>query len=344
MKFLTQASFLFVLLCLLGVSFVHFQAIGSAQEQNPSSNAALIEAAELTKKVVELFNQSRFEEALPLAKRALELREKNLGPDHELVQAAILNVAEICKVTKRYAEARKFFERLLTTYERKFGNDDAGVAAMLDKVAVVAFLQGDFDQSEKNYQRALSVRESVFGKNSQEVAASLFSLAEFYRFTGKFERAAGVYEDSLQLRSKLLGPGDSEFQRMRERYRCLPYELPTERMRQRVNEFASRLPKADWESAGAVAGEVLNGRAISLPQPPYPGEALRDHFGGIVVVKITIDEQGNVIEAKDMCGGNPVLVKPSLAAARKARFMPTTINGKPVKVSGAVTYLFVARH
>jgi len=48
-----------------------------------------------------------------------------------------------------------------------------------------------------------------------------------------------------------------------------------------------------------------------------------------------------VIEAKDMCGGNPLLVKSSLASAREARFTPTLRAGQPVKVGGVLTYHFV---
>jgi protein TonB len=90
-------------------------------------------------------------------------------------------------------------------------------------------------------------------------------------------------------------------------------------------------------------GGVLNGQALSLPKPTYSEEARRAHARGTVVIKVTIDEYGNVIDASDMCGGNPLLVKPSLQSARGARFTPTKLSGQPVKVSGVITYNFVVR-
>ena len=59
--------------------------------QTPSSADALAEAQQLSLTVVKLFNEKKYAEALPLAKRALLLRENALGPDHDMVQSAMLN-------------------------------------------------------------------------------------------------------------------------------------------------------------------------------------------------------------------------------------------------------------
>jgi hypothetical protein len=42
-----------------------------------------------------------------------------------------------------------------------------------------------------------------------------------------------------------------------------------------------------------------------------------------------------------MCGADPVLANPCIAAAYQARFTPTKLSGKPVKVTGVITYNFV---
>ena len=80
---------------------------------------------------------------------------------------------------------------------------------------------------------------------------------------------------------------------------------------------------------------MLNGRALSLPRPPYSDEARRRRLQGTVVIKVKIDETGKVIEAADMCNGNPLLVQFSLHSARNARFTPTKLYGQPVKVAGS---------
>ena len=91
-----------------------------------------------------------------------------------------------------------------------------------------------------------------------------------------------------------------------------------------------------------VSGGVLNGKAISLPKPAYPAIARTAHASGTVVVQVVIDENGNVISAHAV-SGHPLLQAVAVAAAHGARFSPTKLSGQPVKVTGVITYNFVAQ-
>jgi periplasmic protein TonB len=91
-----------------------------------------------------------------------------------------------------------------------------------------------------------------------------------------------------------------------------------------------------------ISGGVLNGKAISLPKPAYPAIARTAHASGTVVVQVTIDENGNVISAHAV-SGHPLLQAVAVSAARGARFSPTKLSGQPVKVTGVITYNFVAQ-
>lgn len=91
-----------------------------------------------------------------------------------------------------------------------------------------------------------------------------------------------------------------------------------------------------------ISGGVLNGKAISLPKPAYPPIAKSAHASGTVVVQVTIDENGNVISAHAI-RGHPLLQAVSVSAARQAKFSPTKLSGQPVKVTGVITYNFVAQ-
>jgi len=61
------------------------------------------------------------------------------------------------------------------------------------------------------------------------------------------------------------------------------------------------------------------------------------------VISVSINETGKVTEAHDVCGADPILVKPSLQAAYLSQFTPTKLSGQPVKVNGVIVYNFVAR-
>lgn len=87
---------------------------------------------------------------------------------------------------------------------------------------------------------------------------------------------------------------------------------------------------------------VINGKAISLPTPPYPSAAQAVRAGGQVSVQVSIDEEGRVTSAKAV-SGNPLLRSVSETAAKSARFSQTFLSGQPVKVTGVIIYNFVAR-
>jgi protein TonB len=101
-------------------------------------------------------------------------------------------------------------------------------------------------------------------------------------------------------------------------------------------------PPAPTPPRAPISGGVLNGKAISLPKPQYPAIARQAHASGTVVVQVTIDENGSVISARAV-SGHPLLQAVAVGAARGARFSPTKLSGQPVKVTGVITYNFVAQ-
>jgi TonB family protein len=89
-----------------------------------------------------------------------------------------------------------------------------------------------------------------------------------------------------------------------------------------------------------VNGGVLNGKAIKKPQPRYPPEAKAARAQGVIVIQIVVDENGDVASAVGV-SGHSLLIPAGIEAARKAKFEPTTLCGKPIKVTGVITYNFV---
>jgi len=96
------------------------------------------------------------------------------------------------------------------------------------------------------------------------------------------------------------------------------------------------------ESDSASAGNFLNGRALALPKPSYPPIARSARASGTIVVQVVIDEMGNVISAHAV-SGHPLLAPVSVAAAREAKFSPPRFCGEPLRVTGVITYHFVAQ-
>jgi len=89
-----------------------------------------------------------------------------------------------------------------------------------------------------------------------------------------------------------------------------------------------------------VSGGILNGKAESLPKPVYPPVASPVNAAGAVGVSVLIDENGYVFSAEAV-SGHPLLRGESVRAACEAKFAPTQLDGRPVKVYGVITYNYI---
>jgi TonB family protein len=90
-----------------------------------------------------------------------------------------------------------------------------------------------------------------------------------------------------------------------------------------------------------VEGEVRPPQALHMVQPVYPESARKDNLEGNVVVKTTIDEQGQVQgPAVETSSGHQILDQAALDAVSAWTFKPATLKGKPVAVLYSITVRF----
>lgn len=81
----------------------------------------------------------------------------------------------------------------------------------------------------------------------------------------------------------------------------------------------------------------LKPKVISMPKPVFPYGGI--NVSGTISVIVTIDEQGNVINAEAV-SGHPLLRTSAEKAAMKAKFEPVTLSGKPMKIRFPIVYDF----
>lgn len=163
------------------------------------------EAKELNRRVMELYGAGRYDEALPLAERALALREKVFGGEHAAVAQSLNHLAMLCEARGDYARAESLYGRALVLREKLHGAEHPEVAAMLNNLAGLYYVKGDYARAEPLYRRALSIREKAAGGDELEIASPLNNLALLYHVTGDYARAEPLYERALAIREKLLG-------------------------------------------------------------------------------------------------------------------------------------------
>ena len=95
------------------------------------------------------------------------------------------------------------------------------------------------------------------------------------------------------------------------------------------------LESADAYKVGEVRGNIKR-KAVNLPKPTFPREALEAGADGSVKIEITIDAEGNVVSATAI-SGHPLLKGVSEETARKTKFKSSETNGAE---TGILTYNF----
>jgi TonB family protein len=88
-----------------------------------------------------------------------------------------------------------------------------------------------------------------------------------------------------------------------------------------------------------IDGGTISGKAIKKVQPDYPPVARAAGAQGEVTVEVVVGEDGNIESAKAI-SGHPLLQQAAVDAARQWQFKPTTLEGKPVKVRGRISFVF----
>jgi TonB family protein len=295
-------------------------------------SAELDEAAKLSETVTALYKEGKYDEAAPLAERVVEAREKSLGPDHPLLAPALVNLGMVRIGQGRFADAEAALRRSLALYEKAQGAPPHSVAQVLGALALTRAKQKDLGEAARLGERAVEVVEKANGPEHPELAPHLRMLGDIRRAKGDERQAEEAYLRAYRIWVKEAGTEDARAEMIVETLHCMA-----------ATSGRGRALK----DAGAVArefepieGTILNGKAIHKPQPPYPNMAKDARVSGMVVVKILVNEEGRVTRANVICG-HAFLAGVSETAARQARFTPTLLDAKPVKVTGYITYNFV---
>ena len=77
--------------------------------------------------------------------------------------------------------------------------------------------------------------------------------------------------------------------------------------------------------------------------PEYPHQLKADGISGVVMVKCTIDEQGNVLGTDVVKSSNEQFDKFATDAVKKWKFKPARQDGTPVSVQVTIPIKFVAQ-
>jgi periplasmic protein TonB len=94
-------------------------------------------------------------------------------------------------------------------------------------------------------------------------------------------------------------------------------------------------------SMPAIAEDGLEAPVpVRMVPPKFPPEMRREGTGGVVTVRCTIDEKGNVTEPEVEKASNPAFIQPAIDALRKWKFKPAKRGGTPVALKVSIPIQF----
>ncbi len=323
--------------------------IYSAAAQNTESDKDKLKRT--NQALIEKYQTGKFDDALKLANIALGQTMAIYGADNVETAVSYTNIGEIYRAKLKYHESAENLQIALAIYQKNPIRHLSAMTKILDSLGLVLTLDKRQVEAEPMFTQAVSNTEKIFGPETKQTLTSLKSLTDFYIYAKQYDKADEVFLkryliEYILVQKKVL-EGSDEVSDDRSCY--MSRHFTGEELKNRNKAFSERLMAQRLarfgedtisKSVNSINGGVMNGKAIFLAKPLYPPAARQSRAGGSVLVKVLINENGNVVNAKAFCG-SPLLFEVTEAAAKKSEFTPTSLKGSPVKVSGIITYNFV---
>jgi len=113
-----------------------------------------IEWEVLNDEVMELLCTGKYDRGVVVAKKAMEVAEQNVGPDHPDVAIDLNNLAGLYRAQGHYAQAEPLYKRSLAIDEKALGPDHPDVAIDLNNLAGLYRAMNRGDEAEPLEKRA----------------------------------------------------------------------------------------------------------------------------------------------------------------------------------------------
>ncbi|HEY6402969.1 MAG TPA: tetratricopeptide repeat protein, partial [Blastocatellia bacterium] len=169
------------------------------------TDRALHDARKQYEEASRLGSAGNYDEALRLAARALEIRERLLGAEHPDVAAALYSLGYFYTDKGEYDKVEPLYQRALAIYEKAPDKDPLNTANILNDLGALYYYQGKYGEAERLYKRSLDILEKAFGKGLPSAAEIFNNLAALHVAQGKYVEAEPLHQRALEIREKTLG-------------------------------------------------------------------------------------------------------------------------------------------
>jgi tetratricopeptide (TPR) repeat protein len=159
----------------------------------------------LFQRVVELYKQGKYQEAIPLAQQVLRLDQQEFGNESVETATGLNNLAEFYRLSGDYTKAEPLCSEALRIRRKILGNEALDTAQSLNQLAQIYQAEGNYAKAQPLFSQALQIRQDYLGPEDPDTVQTLSNLALVYQATGDFSKAEALSIQALQIREKVLG-------------------------------------------------------------------------------------------------------------------------------------------
>jgi tetratricopeptide (TPR) repeat protein len=158
---------------------------------------------QLNQRVVQLYQQGHYNQAVIDAENALELAKQIWGQEHTKVATSLNNLAELYSAQGRYAEAEPICQQAVEMRQRLLKGDHPNVATSLNNLASLYSEQGRYAEAEPICQQAVEMYQRLLKGDHPTVALSLNKLASLYSEQGRYAEAEPICQQAVEMYQRL---------------------------------------------------------------------------------------------------------------------------------------------
>ena len=146
-----------------------------------------------------------FPEAQRQMDRALELRQRVLGGDHQETLNTMRSLADLYQVQGKYPQAEALYAKVLESQRRARGEEHPDTLNTMNSLALLYVNQGKYAQAEPLSTRVVEARRRVMGDENPETLSSMTNLAMLYDDRGKYGQAEPLLIKIIDVERHVLG-------------------------------------------------------------------------------------------------------------------------------------------
>jgi len=177
----------------------------AAKAKNGFVERPLVEASIRETLGVTYDSLGEYDTAKQQFERAVQLRERELGPDDAATLKARGYLVSILFAEGDYPRAEQLGVPTLEAQKRVLGVEHEDTLGSMSNLAIIYHQQGKFAAAEALLVPTLAIQKRVLGPEHPDTLVSMNNLALVYRNEGKFEAAGALHEAELAICTRVLG-------------------------------------------------------------------------------------------------------------------------------------------